>query len=117
LRSASGTSRRELLPHPNGGARRSSRLRGHVRQLGPSFEPLPTGDALREYWLRELPEGERKVFEAVVGAYPGSVSREQLQALTGYKRSSTNTYLQRLSARDLVVSRGGDVVASDNLFN
>lgn len=84
--------------------------------LGPDFEPLPTGDALREHWLRELPEGEGRVFAEVVRAYPAPVDRETLRDLTGYQRSSCNTYLQRLSARDLVVRSGSGVAAADTLF-
>jgi hypothetical protein len=85
--------------------------------LGPDFEPLPTGEDLRRHWLGRLPVGERKIFEAVVGAYPGSVSRSDIDEATGFKRSSRDTYLQRLSSRQLVITeRGGDVTASAELF-
>ena len=85
--------------------------------LGSNFELLPTGDALREYWMRNLPEGERRVLEIVVQAYPDSIDRERISEATNYKRSSRDTYLQRLSARYLVVSEGrGQVLASEKLF-
>jgi len=88
-----------------------------VEALGPDFEPLPTGEALRERVLRELPDGERRVLEILIDAYPRCVSREQIDIATGYKRSSRDTYLQRLRLRELVEARsGGEVRASDNLF-
>lgn len=85
--------------------------------LGADFKPLPTGAALRAHWLRELPEGERKVLEVLIEAYPREVEREVVSETTGYKRSTRDTYLQRLTTRKLVdaVARGG-VRASKVLF-
>jgi hypothetical protein len=45
------------------------------------------------------------------------VERQQIDAATGYQRSSRDAYLQRLGARELVETRGRDVKASDNLFD
>jgi hypothetical protein len=88
-----------------------------VDALGADFEPLPTGDALRAYWLGRLPEGERRVLEVVVEAYPKPIDRERISEATDYKRSSRDTYLQRLGARKLVTTeRGGLVRAADELF-
>lgn len=84
--------------------------------LGPDFEPLPTGEALRRHWLQRLPEGERKILEILLSDYPGSVPRNDLDELTGYKRSSRDTYLQRLAARKLITADRGEVRASDTLF-
>ncbi len=87
-----------------------------VVALGSDFEPLPTGDALREYWMQRLPEGERRVLQVLVEAYPKAVERERISDLTEYKRSSRDTYLQRLSARKLVQAEGrGAVRASAEL--
>ena len=86
-------------------------------QLGPDFEPLPTGEALRRHWLGRLPEGERRIFEIVVNAYPRAVERLAIDEATGYQRSSRDTYLQRLSARRLVRPVGrGEVMAAEGLF-
>ncbi len=85
--------------------------------LGPDFEPLPTGDALRAHWMDRLPEGERRVLGVLVDAFPDSVDRNRISELTEYKRSSRDTYLQRLSARQLITSERGTVRASDVLFN
>jgi hypothetical protein len=87
-----------------------------VDALGSDFEPLPTGAALRAHWLKELPEGERRVLEVVIGAYPKSIDREEISAATEYKRSSRDTYLQRLGARRLVTTERGQVRASEELF-
>lgn len=85
--------------------------------LGAGFQPLPTGDELREHWLSRLPEGERRILDALCKVYPDSMDRGALSGMTGYKRSSRDTYLQRLGARRLVESSGGDVKASPLLFN
>jgi hypothetical protein len=87
-----------------------------VAALG-DFEPLPTGDELRAYWLARLPEGERRVLEVLIERHPDPVPREVIDEETGYKRSSRDTYLQRLSARKIVRSVGrGEVSVSDELF-
>jgi uncharacterized protein len=87
-----------------------------VDALGADFEPLPTGDALREHWLRRLPEGERLVLQVLVGAYPKTVEREAISEATGYKRSTRDAYLQRLGARRLVTSDRDGVRAAEALF-
>lgn len=85
--------------------------------LGGDYEPLPTGDALREYWLSKLPEGERRILEGLVGAFPQAVERESLDEATGYKRSSRDAYIQRLKARRLVTLEGRSLVkAAQELF-
>jgi DNA-binding IclR family transcriptional regulator len=86
--------------------------------LGADFTPLPTGSALRGHWMGRLPEGERRVLEHLVAAHPDGVARDELDEATGYKRSSRDTYLQRLGSRRLVVSEPGSRVrASDMLFD
>lgn len=83
----------------------------------PDAEPLPTGEALREYWLARLPDGERKTLSVLIGAYPDSLPREQIDEATGYKRSSRDAYIQRLRAKELVESDGGNVIATSRLFD
>lgn len=88
-----------------------------VSSLGDDFEPLPTGAALRTHWLERLPEGEAIILGVLIKAYPDALDRESLDNKTEYKRSTRNTYLQRLTARRLVESVGsGAVRASDDLF-
>lgn len=86
--------------------------------LGDSLIILPTGAALQQYWLDHLPQGEREVFRLILGAHPGDLDRESITTETGYKRSTRNTYLQRLQSRELVTSAGTTGVrASDFLFD
>jgi CRP-like cAMP-binding protein len=88
-----------------------------VDALGPNFEPLPTGPELREYVMRTLPQGERAILEQLSAVYPEAVDRETLSENTGYTRSSRNTYLQRLRARELITEPGSGLVrASETLF-
>lgn len=88
-----------------------------VAALGPEFEPLPVGEELQAYWLDRLPEGERRILEILLGRYPRAVDREALSEATDYKRSSRDTYLQRLSARRLITIVGrGEVRASEVFF-
>ena len=87
-----------------------------VRFLGDDYEPLPTGAELREHWLRTLPEGEMRLLSLLLDAWPDGVSRDDLSEITGYKRSSRDTYLQRLRSRQLIDTSRGDPRAVDTLF-
>jgi uncharacterized protein len=87
-----------------------------VDALG-TFEPLPTGSQLRDHWMRTLPEGERVILDVLAKRWPEFVDRDALDDATGYKRSSRDTYLQRLGARRLVETQRGQVKASDALFD
>ncbi len=87
-----------------------------VQALGSDFQPLPTGAALIEYWRNRLTGGEKAVFEVLVREYPNEVSRDALGDEIGYKRSSRDTYIQRLQARQLVTTQRNAVRASDELF-
>lgn len=88
-----------------------------IAALGGDYEPLPTGDALRDFHLQRLPEGERRVLELLIEAYPDAVARKAIDQATEYKRSSRDAYLQRLAARQLVINVGrSEVRASAELF-
>lgn len=87
--------------------------------LGGDYEPLPTGAALQEHLMRTLPEGQKKVLQILIDAHPNAVEREAITEMLGegYQRSSRDAYIQRLSARKLVIKVGrGEVKASDDLF-
>lgn len=84
-----------------------------IAQLGSDYEALPTGYDLRDYWLKKLPEGERKIFAVI--CEEGRATRDQIMELTDYKRTSTNEYLRKLKARKLVVEMNNDILLSDNL--
>jgi predicted transcriptional regulator len=87
-----------------------------VATLGSDFEPLPTGRALQEYWLQRLTGGEQTILEALIDVHPKPMTRDQISDVTEYKRSSRDTYLQRLKARQLITVAGASVAASDRLF-
>lgn len=88
-----------------------------IISLGADFKPLPTGAELRRYWMDRLPEGERKILGVLIDRYPDALDRASLDELTGYKRSSRDTYLQRLRSRQLVeIVSGSAVSASGRLF-
>lgn len=83
----------------------------------PDAEPLPTGEALRDFWYGELPSGEKQILQILVDAYPDAVEKPHLDESTGFKRSTRDAYLLRLGAKELVVDVGrAEVKASDTLF-
>ncbi len=88
-----------------------------VKALGNDFKPLPKGKELQEFWLGNLPNGEKEILKVLIAHYPRPVDRETLSNITQYTRSSRDTYLQRLSAKELLgeASRGF-AIASANLF-
>lgn len=87
-----------------------------VVTLGSDYAPLPTGAALREHVLGTLPDGESTVLTAIIAAYPNSIERDAISTTTGYKRSTRDAYIQRLTARELVSADRGSVRASQDLF-
>jgi predicted transcriptional regulator len=89
-----------------------------IEVLGSRYEPLPTGYDLQTYWLGRLPRGESIILQELINAYPEAIHREILSETTGYKRSSRDTYLQRLVARELIDRMEGSMVkANDLLFS
>jgi hypothetical protein len=87
--------------------------------LGPDYEQLPTGTALQEYWLNKLPQGESAVLKVILDSYlgGGASDRETIGEKTSFKRSTRNTYIQRLAARELVKVSGEIIQPSDSLFD
>lgn len=85
--------------------------------LGP-YEPLPTGDALIEYWRSRLgASGKRAIFDAVVAAYPKAIDQEEVAgAVNLSSRSGTwSTYLSELRGLGLIDGRK-ELRASEDLF-
>jgi len=60
--------------------------------------------------------GEKEILKAVLDAYPHWIDRDRVSEITGYKRSSRDTYIQRLGARHLLQSKPAAIKASDTLF-
>lgn len=88
-----------------------------LEYLGSDYKPLPTGAELRDHLLRTLPEGERTILALLIDSNPEAMTREQVSEKTPYQRSTRDAYIQRLSARGLVIEESRGVVkAADKLF-
>ncbi|HEC66417.1 MAG TPA: DUF87 domain-containing protein [bacterium] len=88
-----------------------------IEELGPDYKLLPTGAALQEHLIKTLPMGERKILSLLIDSYPSAVDRDVISESTGYQRSSRDVYIQRLTARNLVVTEGrGIIKAAEQLF-
>jgi hypothetical protein len=84
----------------------------------PDAQPLPTGVELQEFWLAKLPEGEGKILQALIEAYPSAMQRDAISDASGFKRSTRDAYLQRMAAKQLVTEPSrGEVRASEDLFS
>lgn len=100
-------SERLKTPAPSRFVRPTSAPIRENRQSAQSTKIPPSGGG------GDLGKGERIILMAVA-QYPEGASREQLTVLTGYRRSSRDTYLQRLTSQGLVSSNGrGELVASE----
>lgn len=86
-----------------------------IAALGSNYKPLPQGADLRDYWLANLPEGERKIFSVIVDAQR-SITSQEIQEATGYKPTSVRVYLGKLKARKLIVNFDNGVALSDKLL-
>ena len=87
-----------------------------VAALGSDFEPLPTGAGLQRHWLDRLPTGEGRILQLLLNVNGRLIDRDQITEATGYKRSSRDTYLQRLNNRKLIVADGRGMVRAAAIF-
>src|SRR5216683_831336 len=88
-----------------------------IRALG-SWEPLPAGHALIDYWRGRLGKAERLIIETLTQAYPAALNKEEIAARAGYEANGGgfNNALGRLRTLELVQGRG-ELRASDDLFD
>jgi uncharacterized protein len=88
-----------------------------IRELG-SWEPLPAGPALIDYWRSRLGKAERSILETLTQAYPAALTKEEVAARAGYEPTGGgfNNALGRLRTLELIQGRG-QLQASDNLFD
>lgn len=77
----------------------------------PAARAVRAARAVTDGELPPMVVGERRILTAAA-QHPEGVSREQLTVLTGYKRSSRDTYLQRLRARGLIID-GPTITATE----
>lgn len=87
-----------------------------LEALGP-YDPLPTGQALLDHWMRQLGKAEREALRVLVEAWPKALSKEHTAACAGYAPDGGgfNNALSRLRTLELVSGRG-EIKASDDLF-
>ena len=88
-----------------------------IRELG-SWEPLPTGAALVDYWRGRLGKAERLILEMLTQVYPDPLSKAEVAVKAGYEANGGgfNNALGRLRTLELVQGRG-ELRASDDLFD
>lgn len=78
-----------------------------LKALG-SYEPLPTGRALLDYWRGRLGNsGKRSIFDVLVEAYPRGMAPADVATATGIAIAggTWRTYLGELRGLELIVGR------------
>lgn len=84
-----------------------------------SYEPLPEGRALLEYWLRELgSSGAARMLEVLAEAYPNALTKEALgeRANISHTSGTFSNYLSKLRTLELVEGSRGEIRASKEFF-
>jgi uncharacterized protein len=83
-----------------------------------SYDRLPTGRALFDYWCRQLGKAERKCLEALAEVYPRTLSKQQVAARAGYDANGGgfNNALGKLRTLELINGRG-EIRANEALFD
>jgi len=81
-----------------------------------SWDPLPVGPELIDYWRRQLGKAERLILEALVNVYPSALSKVEIAAATSYEANGGgfNNALGRLRTLELIEGRG-EIRISGNL--
>lgn len=88
-----------------------------VDTLG-SYDPLPTGQSLLQYWIGELGGGASRMLEALAGSYPNCMTKQELGEVAGIVHTSGTfgTYLAKLRTLELVEGKA-ELKASRELFD
>ncbi len=84
-----------------------------------SYEPLPEGRELLQYWLSELGQsGAARMLRVLADAHPRAMTNEALgdAAEISHKSGTFSTYLGKLRKLELVEGRG-ELMASAELFD
>lgn len=92
--------------------------RAGLKALG-TFEPLPTGSALIDYWRNRLGDsGKRAVFDVLTKAYPKGIQKQAVAERTGIAigGGTWRTYLAELRGLGLVEG-SSELRASGDLFS
>lgn len=85
-----------------------------IAAVGDDWEPLPTGQALVDHWMRQLGKAERAILGYLLNSYPQPRTRDEVAAGAGYSTTSSSfsNALGRLRSLELV-NRGPGILASE----
>lgn len=88
-----------------------------LRAIG-SYDPLPTGLALRQYWINSLGKCESAILACLCEHYPTAIDKEQLGVIAQYSHTSGgfNNALSHLRTLELITGRGDSLSAAEELF-
>jgi hypothetical protein len=84
------------------------------------WEPVPTGAALLDHWLRQFNRAaERSVLQVVHAAYPEALTKEEIAERAGYEAAGGgfNGALSKNRTLGLVVKEGDGFRASEEFFD
>lgn len=90
-----------------------------VIAAGEHIEPVPTGQALLDFWLGKLKLAERRILETLVDAYPNAMTKEEIGEATDYQVTSGGfrNALGVLRGLELIEGEGTQpLIASEELF-
>lgn len=89
-----------------------------VAALG-SYDPLPNGAQLVDYWLSRLGKAERAILSTLVDAWPASLSNEEIAERAGYTASGGGfaNALGRLRTLELITGNRNANTAAAELGN
>jgi hypothetical protein len=105
--------------HAQGGADDVRITEAGLAALG-DFDPLPTGEELRRYWLEHAGgKAERAMLEVILKAYPEPLTRNEVAEAANYSTDSghVDNTLGRLRSLDLIQGPGSAIRASEELFD
>ncbi len=86
-----------------------------VAALG-DYEPLPSGEDLRNYWRNKVSSSERRILDPLLDVYPNGLEPVELARRAGYTvNGHFNNMLGHLRTIE-IVQRGSPIRASDTLF-
>lgn len=83
-----------------------------------AFDPLPTGEDLRRYWLGQMGKAASSFLAHLIAIYPRTIARNDLAEATGYSTDSrhVDNTLAVLRSHDLATGSGQAISAAAHLF-
>ena len=87
-------------------------------EIGTDYDPLPTGEELRQYWIDKRPAQEGKILKALIDVYPNTLSKREIAEQVGYSETSGafGQALANLKKLDIISGGSAAFLASDALF-